>query len=156
MVSVEPYSSITRAPQSRARRACSAGGSGAPPRKSVSSARSRAGSRPPARASAPSTTGSSGSAASTRAPVRMASSRARGKGTSQLMLPAGTATPPPDCAISWTRCAGAAMNGKRFRMTRPGAKASGCAARIARAERSRSPAVSHTEFDAPVVPDDSP
>ena len=48
------------------------------------------------------------------------------------------------------------MKGKRFRMTRPGAKVSGCAVWIARAERSRSLAVSHTEFDAPVVPDDSP
>jgi len=101
-------------------------------------------------------TGSIGSAASTCAPVRRASSRARGKGTSQLMLPAGIATPPPSCAISSIRCAGAAMNGKRLRMIRPAAKVSGCAARMARAERSRSAGVSHTEFTAPLVPDDSP
>src|SRR5437870_1761184 len=135
LVGIEPKAgqlqALVRAPEDRER------GAGAP-------------------AGAPSTTDSSGRAARTRAPVRWTSSSARGNGTSQLMLPAGTATAPPDCAISWTRCAGAAMKGKRFRMTRPGAKVSGCAVWIARAERSRSLAVSHTEFDAPVVPDDSP
>ncbi len=63
--------------------------------------------------------------------------------------------PPPACATSWIRCAGAAMNGKRLRITLPGAKASGCAARIAAAERARSPVVSQAEFTAPVVPEDS-
>jgi hypothetical protein len=48
------------------------------------------------------------------------------------------------------------MNGNRFRMTRPGAKTSGCVARSAAASRSKSAAVSQTELLAPLVPDDSP
>ena len=37
---------------------------------------------------------------------------------------AGIATPPPCCATSCMRCAGAAMNGKRVIRMRPGAKTS--------------------------------
>ena len=48
------------------------------------------------------------------------------------------------------------MKGNRLRMTRPGAKTSGCVRWIACAERARSEAVSQTELDVPVVPDDSP